>query len=116
MLTSCCLTRSVAQSLQSGGAQRGGNGEGLDGGGGGAKERDLSQLRRGLALPAQSLLAPSKGPGATRDSCHPQATDGPLALPHPVCRRQIFTERVAGVLVPYAQQTNRLAETGTLVG
>ena len=34
----------------------------------------------------------------------------------PVCRRQIFTERVAGVLVPYAQQTNRLAETGTLVG
>ena len=34
----------------------------------------------------------------------------------PVCRRQIFTERVAGVLVPHAQQTNRLAETGTLVG
>jgi len=34
----------------------------------------------------------------------------------PVCQRQIFTERVAGVLVPYAQQTNRLAETGTLVG
>ena len=34
----------------------------------------------------------------------------------PVCRRQIFTERVAGVLVPYAQQTNRWAETGTLVG
>jgi hypothetical protein len=34
----------------------------------------------------------------------------------PVCRCQIFTERVAGVLVPYAQHTNRLAETGTLVG
>ena len=32
------------------------------------------------------------------------------------CGRQIFTERVAGVLAPYARQTNRLGETTTMVG
>ena len=32
------------------------------------------------------------------------------------CVRQIFTERVANVLIPYARQTNRLAETRMLVG
>lgn len=32
------------------------------------------------------------------------------------CVRQIFTERVASVLIPYAQQTNRLAEIRMLVG
>ena len=32
------------------------------------------------------------------------------------CGRQIFTERVAGVLAPYARQTSRLGETRTLVG
>lgn len=32
------------------------------------------------------------------------------------CVRQIFTERVASVLIPHAQQTNRLAEIRMLVG
>lgn len=32
------------------------------------------------------------------------------------CGRQIFTERVAGVMAPHARQTSRLGETTTLVG
>jgi transposase len=32
------------------------------------------------------------------------------------CLRQIFTERVAGVLLPHSQQTNRLSEVHRLVG
>src|SRR3954469_4303397 len=31
------------------------------------------------------------------------------------CERRIFTERVPAVLAPYARQTNRFRETGTLV-
>src|SRR4051794_35282999 len=31
------------------------------------------------------------------------------------CERRLFTERVPAVLAPYARQTNRLSETGTLV-
>jgi transposase len=34
----------------------------------------------------------------------------------PGCVRRIFTERVAGVFVPHAQQTNRLGEIRILVG
>jgi transposase len=32
------------------------------------------------------------------------------------CLRQIFTERVAGVVLPHSQQTNRLSEVHRLLG
>jgi hypothetical protein len=36
--------------------------------------------------------------------------------PHPEWKRQIFTERLPGVVAPYARRTMRLADLLTLIG
>jgi transposase len=74
----------------------------------------VSQLWNGLEFPPQSLPASTKRPTAAGYIGRHQAPGRPLALPQP--HAWIFTDRVAGVLAPYAQQTNRLGEARMLVG